>query len=187
MDHWEGQDIRPEVWIEKEALVGVISDVCARLDVAYFACKGYVSQSEMWKASQRYKERAREDQNTVIIHLGDHDPSSVDMTRDISDRQDLFESMGCDVQRIALTMDQIDQYDPPPNPAKVTDSRAKEYIKNYGRESWELDALEPKVLSDLIEKKVLTYRDEKVLEDVLKQEREYLGILKRVEDNWETL
>lgn len=109
------------------------------------------------------------------------------MTRDISDRQDLFELMGCNVQRIALTMDQINQYDPPPNPAKVTDSRAKEYIKNYGRESWELDALEPKVLSDLIEKKVLTYRDESVLEGVLDQEGRYLEILARVEQNWETL
>jgi hypothetical protein len=187
VDHWEGQAIRPEVWIEKEALVGVIKDVCERLDVAYFACKGYVSQSEMWKASQRYKGRADYGQETVIIHLGDHDPSGVDMTRDIGDRQDLFEALGCDVQRIALTMDQINQYSPPPNPAKLTDSRATDYINSYGTNSWELDALEPRVLSDLIADKVMGYRDESILADVLEKERKYKAILARVESGWETL
>jgi hypothetical protein len=187
VDHWEGQAIRPEVWIEKEALVGVIKDVCERLDVAYFACKGYVSQSEMWKASQRYKEREDCGQGTVIIHLGDHDPSGVDMTRDIDDRQNIFWATGCAVERIALTMDQVNQYDPPPNPAKLTDSRAGTYVKDYGYDSWELDALEPRVLSDLIADKVLEYRDESILEEVLEKERKYKAVLARVEQNWETL
>lgn len=187
LDHWEGQEVRPEVWIEKEALVGVISGICKELDVAYFACKGYVSQSEMWKASRRFSDRGYGGQTTVIIHLGDHDPSGVDMTRDITGRQDLFRAQDCEVERIALNMEQIEKYDPPPNPTKITDSRAGEYIAAYGSNSWELDALEPKALSSLIENKVVNYRDIDVLEIVLEREREYKAILGRVEDNWETL
>ena len=84
----------------------------------------------------------------MIIHLGDHDPSGIDMTRDIQERLQMF---GADVyvKRVALTMNQIGTYNPPPNPAKITDSRASKYIDEYGNESWELDALEPQVITDL--------------------------------------
>jgi hypothetical protein len=84
-------------------------------------------------------------------------------------------------------MDQINQYSPPPNPAKLTDSRATDYINSYGTNSWELDALEPRVLSDLIADKVMGYRDESILADVLEKERKYKAILARVESGWETL
>lgn len=184
MDHWEGQDYRVEVWIEKEALVGVIASICKELDVPYFACKGYVSLSEMWEASQRlngYQE------TPVIIHLGDHDPSGIDMTRDIRDRQDLFDTLCLNVERIALNMDQIEQYSPPPNFAKLSDSRANKYVAKYGNDSWELDALEPRVLRDLIKDKVTEYRNQEIYENVLRQEREYRDILSDIQDNWRTL
>lgn len=153
IDLWEGQPVRPEVWIEKEALVGVIAPVCEELRVAYFACKGYVSQSEQWRAGIRISQRWRlHQQRTQVLHLGDHDPSGIDMTRDNNDRLDLFSALreGVEVDRIALNMDQVEEYDPPPNPTKVTDSRAAGYLDVYGDSSWELDALEPAVLSQLI-------------------------------------
>lgn len=188
VDHWEGQPVRPEVWVEKEALIGVVARICEDLDVGYFACKGYVSQSEMWNASQRFQDRFDEtEQRTVLIHLGDHDPSGIDMTRDIADRQEVFEVFGIKVNRIALNMDQIRQYDPPPNPAKLTDSRCQKYIRDYGSASWELDALEPKVLQSLISQEVNKHIDLDILGKVLTKEREHKAILKRVEDNWETL
>ena len=120
LDHWKGQDHRPEVWIEKEALVGVIAAICQELDVDYFACKGYVSQSEMWSSAQRQKRTEATGQLPVIIHLGDHDPSGIDMTRDITDRTYCFQAFGCEVKRIALSMAQIRRYKPPSNPAKIT-------------------------------------------------------------------
>lgn len=159
IDKWYNQSYRVEVWIEKEALVGVISGPCQELDIDYFACKGYTSQSEMWSASQRLQGYIDDDQRPIIIHLGDHDPSGIDMTRDINDRQDLFIPDGVKIERIALNMDQVEQYNPPPNPAKLTDSRCQDYIAKYGPSSWELDALEPSVIGDLIEATVLKYRD----------------------------
>ncbi len=158
IDLWEGQDHRPEVWIEKDALLGVIEPICRQLDVSYFSCRGYTSQSEMWGAAQRLRGYFEQEQTPVIIHLGDHDPSGLDMTRDIRDRLCLFLQEDCDqqieVRRIALNMDQVKSYAPPPNPAKITDSRSDGYIRRFGRESWELDALDPRVIATLIREEV---------------------------------
>jgi hypothetical protein len=147
VDMWEGQEFRPEVWIEKDALVGVIEGVCDEFDVPYFSCRGYTSQSEMWVAGRRLRGYAG--QTPIIFHFGDHDPSGRDMTRDITDRLELFMG-GLEVKRLALNMDQVEEYEPPPNPAKTTDSRYGAYIAEFGEESWELDALEPAVIATLI-------------------------------------
>ena len=191
LDHWRGQTYYVEVWIEKEALVGVIDSICKKLDVGYFACKGFVSQSEMWSASQRLIDEYHNGRDPVIIHLGDHDPSGIDMTRDIEDRLSLFfdgdECPAPKVVRIALNMNQIEELNPPPNPAKSTDSRFSSYEKLYGKKSWELDALEPRYLRDLIAGNVLLYRDDDVYKKQLKKEAEYKEVLKKIEENWETL
>lgn len=159
VDMWEFQPVRVEVWIEKQALVGVIDRICEKWDVPYFACRGYVSQSEQWRAAQRFRRHRRAGQHVVVLHMGDHDPSGIDMTRDNDDRLDLFGST-VELKRIALNMDQIEEHGPPPNPAKLTDTRASDYIARFGRESWELDALEPSVIKDLIESAVTPYIDQ---------------------------
>lgn len=146
VDLWKTQPTYVEVWIEKDALVGVIEGVCHEYDVPHFSCRGYVSQSEMWSAAQRLIAQRKE---CVVLHLGDHDPSGVDMTRDIQDRLTMFEA-DVTVKRLALNGDQVRQYNPPPNPAKITDSRADAYIRTHGRQSWELDALDPPVITALI-------------------------------------
>lgn len=142
-DKWARQPNRVEVWIEKDALVGVIEPACRELDVPYFACRGYSSQSEQWRAGRRFQWNADDNQKTVILHLGDHDPSGIDMTRDNAERLAMFSHRNVEVKRLALNMDQIEEYDPPPNPAKLTDPRAIEYIQIHGNSSWELDSLEP--------------------------------------------
>ena len=187
LDHWDNQEYRLEVWVEKEALIGVIGQICAELDVDFFACRGYVSQSEMWSAARRLSSYQYKKQRPVVIHLGDHDPSGIDMTRDIMDRFDLFKPDEIDLLRIALNMDQIEEHQPPPNPAKITDSRYNTYRKKYGSDSWELDALNPNIIRDLISDKVKEYRDEEKYAYVLAQEQEYLHILDRVAKNWELL
>lgn len=166
VDLWEGQERRPEVWIEKEALAGVIAGVCEELDVPYFACRGYVSQSEQWKAGRRARARWKNDgQEIVILHLGDHDPSGIDMTRDNRDRLEIFANVGAGipVHRLALNMDQIEEHEPPPNPTKLTDSRARGYLETFGESSWELDALEPRMIERLIRDAVEEMIDEEIM------------------------
>jgi len=145
--------------------------------VPCFSCRGYGSASEYWRAAQRIQRQNRDGKECVILHLGDHDPSGIDMTRDITERLATF---GADVyiNRIALNMPQIQQYDPPPNPAKTTDSRAGDYIKRYGVNSWELDALEPKILDELISDNILKYLDADKFEQAkIKQDQERQKIL----------
>jgi len=174
------------VWIEKDALVGVIERICAELDVPYFSCRGYTSQSEMWAASRRLADYMDDGQQPVILHLGDHDPSGKDMTRDITDRLNLF-SHGIDVDRLALNMDQIDQYDPPPNPAKITDARAEVYIAEFGKSSWELDALEPSVLSGLVRTAVATMRDDGLWDAAVEEEQTHRDQLHLASRRWQDI
>lgn len=182
-DRWEGQKNRIEVWVEKEALAGVADAACHPIDVPYFCCKGYTSQSEMYGAAQRLLAYKRRGQKPVIIHLGDHDPSGIDMSRDIQERLHIL-TRGCDVEfhRIALNMNQIKQYNPPPNPAKMTDSRFKAYRRKHGESSWELDALEPKLLVELIQGKAKGYINQRVLNQVISEEEEGKDALRRAVD-----
>jgi hypothetical protein len=157
---WRGQEYRPEVWVEKDALRDVIARAANTYRVPYFSCRGYTSQTAMYDAAKRFERRRNQGLIPVVIHLGDHDPSGLDMTRDITDRLGQLSNGYVEVRRIALNMDQIETYDPPPNPAKTTDSRGWSYISEYGNSSWELDALEPSVLVDLIEAEIRSMLDE---------------------------
>lgn len=172
VDKWEGQPYRVEVWVEKDALVGVIEAACAPLDVPFFACRGYNSDSEMWRAAIRFKRYDLNGQQPYVIHLGDHDPSGIDMTRDVEARLNLFEVYPT-VKRIALNLDQIEQYAPPPNPAKETDSRWADYTETYQTESsWELDALDPRTIVNLITEEIEAIRDDYLWEQKVEEENQ---------------
>lgn len=229
-DLWSDQDTRVEVWIEKDALAGVIEPTCRNLDIAFFSCRGYTSQSEMWAAGQRLGRYVEAGQRVVILHLGDHDPSGLDMTRDITERIDTFltqdylnahpeefpgskariadirKAMGArckidldgylglspamelggpfEVRRIALNMDQIEQYAPPPNPAKATDARFANYADLYGDESWELDSLDPPVLAALIRDEVETIYDGDRWDEALARENAERATVRAAADIW---
>lgn len=157
LDKWQDQPCYAEIWIEKDALVDIAEKAANKLDVPCFSCRGYASISALYDAAQRFIEHGCQEAR-YIIYLGDHDPSGLDMPRNILERMTTF-GADVEVRRIALTMDQIEQFNPPPNPAKTTDARAGKYIRQYGHESWELDALEPQVLEDLIENEVMGLMD----------------------------
>ena len=187
-DPWETQQVRPEVWIEKDALVGVIEGVCERYRVPYFACRGYTSQSEQYRAGKRFEHhRRRYGKRPIVLHLGDHDPSGLDMTRDNRDRLAMFASHDVEVRRLALNMDQVDQYGPPPNPAKETDARFSGYRDRYGDDSWELDALDPDVISDLIETELDGLIDREAWEEAQRVEEANRQDLGWVAGNWSTV
>lgn len=149
-DIWRTQRYRPEVWIEKDALIGVVEPACERYRVPYFACRGYTSQSEQYRAGKRFQDVYDSGQTPIVFHLGDHDPSGIDMTRDNATRLEMFAGVEVEVRRLALNMNQVRHYGPPPNPAKESDNRFRQYKKLYGSKSWELDALDPKVIDKLI-------------------------------------
>lgn len=184
VDMWSNQKCRPEVWIEKDALAGVIQGVCQENDVPYFSCRGYTSLSEMYGAAERLKRHERDGHQPYIIHLGDHDPSGIDMSRDIFDRLGKVFGAWFQFKRVALTMDQVEEYNPPPNPAKVTDSRYNKYLVKYGDESWELDALEPSKFRSLIEDELAGVRDQAQWDKDAKEAARIKAQLKELSGDW---
>lgn len=185
LDMWKPQGIYVEVWVEKQALEQVVSRPCGRWRAPYMACKGYLSASESWRAGVRFAEAARWANRLVLLHLADHDPSGLDMTRDNSDRLDLFgEQCSAEVRRIALNIDQVRAFNPPPNPTKITDSRAPGYLRLYGRESWELDALPPAEIDRLIGSELEGLVDRKVWDETLKKEQDLRAPLRTLPQRW---
>lgn len=160
VDLWEGQPNHVMVMVEKQALEGVLVPVCRDLDVRFIANKGYSSSTTLYELGQDLARYADAGQYPYILYLGDHDPSGIDMTRDVAERLRLFSGGEVSVERLALNMDQVEQYQPPENPAKTTDSRFGAYIRRFGESSWELDALEPSVLAELVRGQILVLRDE---------------------------
>ncbi|KKM79670.1 hypothetical protein LCGC14_1347500, partial [marine sediment metagenome] len=150
----------------------------------YFACRGYVSQSESWRAGQRIARQIGNGKEATVFHLGDHDPSGIDMTRDNRDRCEMFDALGVKVKRLALNMDQVDKWNPPPNPAKLTDSRCAKYMAEYGDESWELDALEPREIERLIERNIKKLVDMKAWKARAEEQARGQMLLGEVQDRW---
>lgn len=186
-DQWERQPFYIEVWVEKEALGNVIAKACRPYKVPYMSCKGYLSASEAWRAGRRFKEKMAKGKDCMMIHLGDHDPSGIDMTRDNQARLDVFSEQfrGVTVKRIALNMDQVQAHQPPPNPAKITDSRAKDYISRFGRTSWELDALAPSVIEGLIQNELEMYIDADIWGEVSMWQDDHREVLRKLSRNWD--
>lgn len=239
LDRQLGQTRHIELWTEKDAISNILYQVTHRFHVRLVINKGYTSSSAMYQAYERFVESIIKGQPITILYFGDHDPSGLDMVRDINDRLLQFFTHGkqisgneplqknlddwwyetsesfwdlvdggyleervakrieraedveirdseeyeaakwkryfhennlFEVKSIGLTMDQINQYRLPHNPAKITDPRAAEYVKKHGQKSWEVDALKPDVLTALVEDAILNVMDAKPYNDMLKKE-----------------
>lgn len=189
MDMWEGQDRRVFVIVEKEALTGVMEPTCYGYDVPLLAARGYPSASVVREfADAVVIPSLGEGQNVLILHLGDHDPSGIDMSRDLIERIELFvgDNGGGDVElrRIALNMPQVEELKPPPNPAKTTDARFANYKKKFGTTSWELDALPPEYIATLIKKHITKEIDPEPWNARLKQIDHVKTEMKKVADKF---
>lgn len=160
-ERWRVQPHYREIWVEKQALAGVLSPLAFRYHVPLVVNKGYSSSSAIFESAQRIVTRCWSDveqrpkKPATIFYIGDHDPSGEDMVRDVRERVNLLTGWssslwGVNVKKIALTMAQIEELEPPPNPAKIRDSRYSAYARKYGDESWEVDALSPTQLQALV-------------------------------------
>jgi len=168
---WFGQPVHVSVWVEKEALSGVFERPCNRLGVSWFACKGYpsVSALDAWLDQVERTHVLGSVEDAVVLYFGDHDPDGFEIPRSAerniaklrSNRE--YSDLGIRFERIALSLDQIHRYSPPPFPAKMTSARYKSYVDEHGiNDAWELDALNPNVLRDLITENVNEYFDESI-------------------------
>jgi hypothetical protein len=181
----ENQDVYIELWVEKDALSGVLKRITSHYGINLMVNRGYSSCTAMHDSFERMLDAEGEGKNVVVLYLGDHDPSGLDMIRDIRDRLEEF-GVSPKVVPIGLTMEQIKQFNPPPNPAKITDPRAKDYIKAHGAVSWEVDALNPDTLHKLVKENVEDRIDMTLFDEVIESEEEDKERLKQVRDKWRT-
>ena len=231
LNRQDGQDVYIELWVEKDALSGVLKRITHHYHINLMVNRGYSSCTAMHDAYERFVDKLIEGKKVVILYLGDHDPSGLDMVRDITERtkeflinsnelqekyfdldhekmsevadalrdeyehdddEDLYSQdpngeygnmfdcgkafaydiflKNVEVRQIGLTTEQVKLYAPPPNPAKITDPRAKKYIEEFGNTSWEVDALNPKILHSLVREGVEGLIDMKLFKEKLKQE-----------------
>lgn len=185
---WRNQETYCEVWVEKDALVSVVERACNEWRMPFFACRGYASSSELYAAGKRLAWKVAEGKHVVILHLGDHDPSGLDMTRCNDDAIQMFSrTRHIDVQRLALNIDQVRAYNPPPNPAKETDSRFAQYAAEFGEESWELDSLHPRVIEELISGAVDGLVDKEQFEIDRAIEAQNQKMLEALYEHWEEI
>lgn len=202
LSRWEDQPYRVEVWVEKDALAGVVERACSAVDTPFLACKGYMSVSEIKAASERFGSYIEAGQKVIVIYLGDHDPSGLNMDK-VNERQiremmevdafeddwqvpdfDAWDEEHFEFRRIALSRDQVRQFNAPPNPAKMTDSRAAAYVALHGPLSWELDAIPIADLVRLIQSEVEAMRDLPAWGDT--EDREAVGqsLMNTTSDRW---
>ena len=168
---WEGQDTYVEVWVEKEALAGVFASVADELRVVSFPNRGYTSITLLHEAAERIR-AADSDRRPVILYFGDFDPSGQDIERNIRDK--LNDTFGVDVgvERVALTREQIDERELPPQPAKSSDSRYEDFVEEHGDIAVELDALPPEDLREMVREAVSKHFDDDTRKEVLERQEE---------------
>ncbi len=169
LDRQKGQGVYIELWVEKDALSGVLKRITNYYHINLMVNRGYSSCTAIHDAYLRFRRAEGYGKQVFVLYLGDHDPSGLDMIRDIKERIEEFGARPI-VKPIGITMKQIEKYNPPTNPAKITDPRAKWYIKEYGDKSWEVDALNPKILNALVKNNVEKLIDMDRFKEQLNQE-----------------
>lgn len=228
LDRQRDQDFHIEIWTEKDAISAILKRITQKFHVYLAVNKGYTSSSAIYSAYNRFVQAMLNGKRVIVLYFGDHDPSGLDMVRDIDDRirkmtlngrnmgpimqSELYSTWGdsedfdlkyenedewwayrkfdfedeeesfvfnhdrafldwaFEVRQVGLSMEQIKELKLPPNPAKITDPRAKGYIEKYGNVSWEVDALDPEALMEIISAAVVDIIDMDKYEVITGQE-----------------
>ena len=181
LPRWDGQDWYVELWCEKDAVSNILEPMASKYHIVQMVNRGYSSQSAMHDTAERFLEQDKA-KRKALLYLGDHDASGEDMVRDIRERLAMF-GVDLSVNKVALTFEQVRRYNLIPNPAKLTDTRSKAYIQKFGNESWELDALPPDVLHQLIERAILQVLDVKKMKEIITKEESDKEVLTKVVDD----
>jgi len=186
LPRWEGQKYYLELYCEKQAMESILKPIADMFHIYFGYNKGYSSASTMYDLAQRIGKQINNGKQVVILYLGDHDPSGLDMIRDVNDRVYEFLIKGenyteplFEISQIALNKQQINKYNPPPNPAKVKDPRAGDYIAEHGAVSWELDSLTPETLIELTTENIHKYLDTDKYDAVVKKEEKQIKALEK--------
>jgi len=136
---------RIEIWVEKDSIRNFIAKLAAKYRLGIQVLRGFASLSMYRKALERARKRGV----TLVLYIGDFDPSG--LLIEAVAQEEMDHRKGINFVRLALTMEQVKRFKPPSRPVNLKDTRAKEYIQKYGDRCWEVEAIRPRTLYHLIE------------------------------------
>ena len=172
---WDEQDVRVEIWLEKQGLVGVIIGITAEFDVPLYVSRGFSSLTYLAEAAEEIEACGKP---TYIYHLGDHDPSGREAGEHIErELRRLAPNIDIHFERLSVTMAQIADLDLPSRPTKDTDTRARKFKAEFGTASVELDAVHPDTLRQIVRDAIEQHIDFRQLEVLRIAEAEERKIL----------
>jgi hypothetical protein len=186
-DWWRDQQYRPQVWVEKNALIGILEPICTEYRVPFYATVGNDSLTMKYECGKQFASYIEDGLTPIVLHLADHDPSGLDMTRDSRERLAMFVGEAIEVRRLGLNIDQVRRYGPPPNEVKVTDTKHAAYINEFGTECWELDALRPDVIAALIRDEIESLIDWPQWEAAKAKSEANRAVLVTAAERWDEL
>jgi len=160
LDKWSAQPLRVELWSEKEALAGALEPIAMELEVPFLVARGYASVTAKHAAVERFEDG----QPTVILYVGDFDPSGLDMSQGAERwiREQLGESGHVTFTRVAVTEADFRSGRYPTLAVNDNDARAAAYRELYGKELMETEALPARELRARVRQAVLAQRDERL-------------------------
>ncbi len=174
---WEKQPQYLEVWLEKDALSGVFAKITEHYGITLVVGRGYNSWSAYREAALRFNKLHKP---VSILYFGDFDPSGEDIVRALQESLNFF-GISPEIEKVALTMQDVTDYDLPPDFTKKTDSRSAAFIKKYGDLAVELDALPLPMLRDRIKNNIESNLDMSALQEIwdveYSEQRELLKLL----------
>lgn len=171
---WDDQDCYVEIWLEKDALAGVLYRITAEWDVPLMVTRGYPSLTFLNSAAETID---AEEKPTYLFYFGDYDPSGLDIARTVEDGLEEFAPHSeIHFERVAVTREQIVAWNLPTRPTKRSDSRSR----NFRGESVEIDAIPAIRLRGLVENCILNHVDEHVLSGLLVAEQSERELLERM-------
>ncbi|OWL97004.1 hypothetical protein B7435_26820 [Mycolicibacterium peregrinum] len=175
---WDDQNVHVEIWAEKDAIQSVVYPVTREFDVPLMVARGFSSESFLHETAQAI---IADQKPAVIYQLGDHDPSGVAAWEHTRRRLAEFApDVEFHFQRIAVTPDQIAEYQLPTRPTKQSDSRAA----NFKGDSVEVDALPSTALRTLVRSAIEQWLDPEVLRLTRIAEQSERDVLRRIAGDW---
>lgn len=180
LPRWLDQPKYIEVWLEKQALQGLFYEITNPQKVTLFPCRGYPSLTKLYESASRIH-FGSEGRAIMILYFGDYDPSGEDINRKIE--EDLLRfGLSFSIEKIAITKEQIEEYEIPPMPAKESDPRYADFVATHGDVAVELDAIDPDALQKIVKEAIEKHFDEEIYEEVqVRQEQEREEIQEMVE------
>ena len=149
-DFWQQQPVRVEVWSEKGTVRGVLAPVLDKYGIGFRVMHGFASATAIYDVAQDDDGRP-----LIVLYIGDFDPSGLYMSAvDIPARLEKYGGDHVDLRRIALLPEHVADLPSFPASDKKGDKRYRWFVKNHGRRCWELDALDPNDLRNIVEKAI---------------------------------